>query len=281
MAHLDENTKKVRKRIMDQVLAEGTCPRITEISNEFSFSRDKLDQILLDLEAAVCVAVQNEAHAGLEYFQEEKVEESLPELGEIFYARPFAAFKNHYPIWVEGDQKWYGECAVEVCGVSAMFPGKEVIVRSVCRQTKEPVELIGRDGILIDYSPKTLRVHIGFPIRYMPDDAVGWCDFNSFFSSEKAVEEWRKSHPEVKGITRDPVPISNFVSIVGKGRLDYDYKFMVPISKVLFQAKKYGLTKPIPGLGLHAPDAFFMPTPHMIKEMRRKGYKNFIGVSWS
>jgi len=55
--------------------------------------------------------------------------------GEIFYARPFAAFRNHYPIWVDGQQKWWGECAVECCGLSAMFPGREVVVRSICRQT--------------------------------------------------------------------------------------------------------------------------------------------------
>lgn len=281
MAKLDEKAKRVRKMIMDQVLAEGTCPEVAEIARALSLSPDELARILKDLEAAICVAVQNKAHEGIEYFQEEKLAEPVPAVGEIFYARPFACFKNHYPIWVDGEQKWYGECAVEVCGVSAMFPGREVIVRSVCRQTKEPVELIGRDGELLDYSPKTLRVLLGIPLRYMPDDAVGWCDYNSFFSSEEAVEQWRKSHPEIKGITRDPVKISRFVSIVGKGRLNYDYQFKLPILKVLFQGKRYGLTKPLPGLGWHVFDPFWLPTLHMLKEMRRKGYRNFLGLSLS
>src|SRR4030042_1091140 len=168
MARLSETAKRVRQRIMDQVLADGTCPKGAEISRELSLSREELGRILKDLEAAICVAVQTDSNAHLESFQEEELLEAVPEPGEIFYARPFAAFRNHYPVWVNGEQKWYGECAVEACGVSAMFPGREVIVRSVCRQTQEPVELIGRDGILLDYSPKSLRLHIGFPLKCIP-----------------------------------------------------------------------------------------------------------------
>jgi hypothetical protein len=262
---------------MDQVLAEGIVPKRAELAREHSLSLDELDLILKDLEAGIVVAVQNQAHEGLEYFQEEKLSEPAPALGEIFYARPFASFKNHYLVAVAGEQKWYGECAVEVCGISAMFPGKEVVVRSVCRQSKEPVELVGKDGVLLDYTPKTLRVHLGIPLRFMADDAVGWCDYNSFFSSEAAVQEWRKAHPEIKGITRDPVTTSNFVSLVGKGRLDYNYQFRLPILRVLFTGKKYGFTKPMPGLGWHVPDRFWMPTWHTLMEARRKGYKNLIG----
>jgi len=279
MPALYEEAKQVRKMIMDQVLADGTVPKTAEISEAFSVTGEELARILKDLEAAIVVAVQNPAHAGIEYFQEEKLEEPVPEVGEIFYARPFASFNNHYKVEVDGQQKWYGECAVEVCGISAMFPGKEVKVKSVCRYTKEPVELIGKDGVLLDYSPKTLRVHIGIPLRYMPDDAVGWCDFNSFFSSEEAVKKWNKKHPNIKGVTRDPETVANFVSLVGKGRLDYDYQFKFPILRYLFQGKKYGFTKPLPGVGIPVPDPFWIPTLHTLSEAKRKGYKPFIGVS--
>jgi|YNPNPStandDraft_1061719.scaffolds.fasta_scaffold12582_2 hypothetical protein len=279
MARLSERAKMVRKAVMDQVLAQGTCPKTQEISDRLSIPRAELASIFKDLEAALCIAVQNETHVGLTHFQDEQLAEPLPELGEIFFARPFAAFKNHYEVWVDGEQKWWGECAVECCGISAMFPAREVIVRSVCRYSKEPVELVGRDGTLIDYSPKTLRVHFGFPVRFMPDDAIGWCDYNSYFISEEAVAEWRKTHPEVRGVTRDPVTVSRFVSIVGKGRLQYDYRFTVPVVRLLVQGKKYGLTRALPVVGVHVPDPFFMPTPRMVGQMRRKGYKNFVGFS--
>ncbi len=281
MAQLYEKAKQVRKTIMDQVLSEGTAPAVAEISKKHSLSAEEIDSIFKDLEAAVCIAVQDENHAGQTTFQDEPVEQGLPPLGEVFYARPFSNFKNHYPVSVDGEQKWYGECAVECCGISAMFPGKEVVVQSVCRQTKEPVELVGRDGALLDFSPKTLRVHFGFPMSRIPDDILGWCDFNSFFSSEDAVKEWRKTHPHIKGATRDPETVSHIVEIVGKGRLDYDYQLELPLVTMLTKMKRLGMTKPIPLLGVHVPDPFFMFTPHVFTEWKRKGYKNFIRFSLS
>ena len=37
----------------------------------------------------------------------------------------------------------------KACSISAQFPGKDVIVRSVCRQTRQPVEVIERDGTVL------------------------------------------------------------------------------------------------------------------------------------
>jgi len=137
MAVFTETEKSIRKMIMDQILAEGTCPTNAQLAQAHSLSTDELVIVYRNLEAGICVAVQNKQHENMKYFQGEKLSVPPPELGEIFYARPFATFKNHYPVWVDADQKWYGECAVEVCGISMMFPGKEVAVRSICRQTGE------------------------------------------------------------------------------------------------------------------------------------------------
>ena len=126
-----------------------------------------------------------------------------------------------------------------------MFPGAEVIVRSHCRQTKEPVELLGRDGILLDYSPRTLRVQFGRPVREFAADVVGWCDYNSFFASEEAAKEWRLAHPHVKGITRDPRSVALAVTeTIGKGRLEYDYQPGVPVLKMVRHMHAYGFTRP-------------------------------------
>jgi len=281
MAVFTEIEKSIRKMIMDQVLEEGTCPTNAQLSQAHSLSSDELAVVYRNLEAGICVAVQNKQHENIKSFQGEKLSVPPPELGEIFYARPFATFKNHYPVWVDGDQKWYAECAVEVCGISMMFPGKEVAVRSVCRQTKEPVEIVGRDGKLLHYSPKTLRVHIGFPIRCFPDDAIGWCDYNSFFSSEEAATEWKKAHPRInRGITLAPETTANFiVNLLGKGRLNYDYQPRLPVLSTLFKAHRYGFTTSKPILKYFWPDPFWLPTPHMFSGMKQKGYKNYIRFS--
>ncbi len=279
MAELTGSDRQVRTRIMDQVLSEGTAPTREELCRELDLSEQKLSEVLLDLEAAACVACQNETHASLEQFQGEPVAQPLPAAGEIFYARPFAAFQNHYPVSVDGEQKWYAECAVEACAVSAMFPGTEVIVRSHCRQTKQPVELLGRDGVLLDYSPRTLRVHLGYPVRAFPANVVGWCDYNSFFASEEAAQEWRRTRPHIKGITREPRTLARVVTeTIGKGRLEYNYQPEVPVLKMLCHMHRYGFTRRT-RVGLPVPDPFWLPTPKLVRDWKREGMKNFFRFS--
>lgn len=280
MPRFTEKEKEVRRSIMDPVLAGHQCPPLEEIARENSMSISELDDVLGNLEASVCVARQNTSHAGREHFQDHKLDGSAPELGEIFFARPFATFANHYPVTVEGKQKWYGECAVEVCAISNMFPGKQVVVDSICRQTGEPVELVLKDGEVLHYSPPTLRVHVGHPLSRFFDDVIGWCDYNSFFGSEEAVEEWRLSHPGVTGITRSPEEIARLVGNVIGCRLPYDYQLTFPIFKTLFNLRSYGLTRPMDLLGgLPMLDPFWLPTPHTVIEMRRKGYGMYIRFS--
>jgi hypothetical protein len=279
MAELPENARRVRKRIMDQVLRDGTTPAIAELSRDLSLPAAELSSNLRDLEAAICIARQDQAHAGLTQFQDEPLEHEQPAVGEIVYARPFAAFKNHYQVWVDGQQKWYAECAVEACAISAQFPGTEVILRSVCRQTKEPVELVGRDGALLDYSPRTLRVHLGYPLRTMPTRVVGWCDYNSFFASEDAAHQWQKAHPEVHGITRSPVEMGRMIAeLIGNGRLEYSYQVHVPLLTVLLHLGRYGFTKKTRA-GLPVLDPFWLPTPGMVRQWKQQGWKSFFRFS--
>ena len=279
MADLSEGAKHVRKRIMDQMWREGTVPSVAELTRELALSKEELAGSLRDLEASLCVAVQDRAHVGLKEFQEEPVEQELPALGEIFYARPFAAFKNHYRVSVDGEQKWYAECAVEACPISAQFPGAEVVVRSVCRQTKQPIELVGRDGVLLDYSPRSLQVHLGYPLRAIPAGMVAWCDYNSFFASEDASRQWRKAHPDVKGITTRPEAMARLITeTLGKGRLEDSYQPGVPILKLLFHMHRYGLTRAT-RLGLPVPNPFWLPTPKMVRDWRRLGWKSYFRFS--
>ena len=241
---------------------------------------EEMQKVSRDLEAGIVIAVQRKSHAGITHFQEEKLEAAVPEIGEIFYARPFATFKNTFRITVEGKQKWFGECAVECCGgVSLMFPGKEVVVETVCRQTKKPITIIMKDGNMLSYEPKTTRVHLGYPARTLPDRILSWCDYNSFFSSQEAVNEWRKKSPNVRGVTRDPVTVSHLAKLLTGGRLNYDYQCKIPILPMLMNMKKIGFTKPLPLIGLHVPDPFFMLTPGMFKKWHKNGLGPYVKFS--
>ena len=277
MAELYPTAKNIRKSILDLMLNEGVCPSTQDLIKMHGLAPEKLKKVFRDLEAGIVIAVQRKSHAGITHFQEEKLDTAVPEIGEIFYARPFATFKNQFKITVEGKQKWFGECAVECCGgVSLIFPGKEVVVESVCRQTKKPITLIMKDGNMLDYEPKTMRVHLGYPVKTLADRILSWCDYNSFFSSEEAVNEWRKNNPSVHGVTRDPVMVSHIAKLFAGGRLNYDYQFKVPILPLLINIKKLGLTKPLPLIGLHVPDPFFMLTPGLFRKWRENGLGPYV-----
>src|SRR5271166_2405492 len=103
MAELSERARQVRKNIMDRTRGEGVVPTTAALCRELGLSPETLAEELKNLEAAASVARQDSAHAGLTRFQDETLDEPLPPLGEIMYARPFAAFKNHYPVWVDGE----------------------------------------------------------------------------------------------------------------------------------------------------------------------------------
>ena len=139
--------------------------------------------------------------------------------------------------------------------------------------------LKGKDGVLLEYKPETRRVHFGYPIRDLPRDTTDWRRYNSFFSSEKAVTQWRLSHPMIKGITRDPITVASLVGLLNKYRLKEYYSPKIPIPKLLLQPGKYGLTRKLECRKIKLPDLFFIPTCQMFVQLRQKGYKNFFGIS--
>ncbi|AMW22302.1 organomercurial lyase [Mycobacteroides chelonae] len=276
MAILTDEARALRGRIMAQVLTDGTAPTVAQLRSEFALSDGEVALLLRALEGAICVARQDQEHADSETFQDEVLSAPQPPLGELVYARPFATFTNHYAITVDGQQKWFAECAVEACAISGQFPGAKVIVDSVCRQTKQPVRLVGRDGLLVDFSPKTLRVHLGYPVREMPHRVVGWCDYNSFFASEDAVNQWRAEHPGIAGVTRSPAEMARLISgSIARGRHDYSYQPSLPLLTMARQMRQMGLTRAT-RLGFHVPDPFWLPTPKMLSSWRRNGLGNFI-----
>ncbi|WP_405136626.1 alkylmercury lyase family protein [Nocardia sp. NBC_01388] len=276
MAELSGNARAIRHEIMTQIWNTGTAPAIAQLRERFPVTDDEFTADMRALEGAICVAVQDEEHAGSPTFQDEPYPQ--PPLGELVYARPFATFPNHYRITADGEQRWFAECAVEACAISGQFPGSEVVVESVCRHTGQPVRLVGRDGMLVDYEPKTLRVHLGYPVREMGARVVGWCDYNSFFASEEAADQWRRQHPEIHGITRAPEQMANIITeMLGIGRLDYDYQPVFPLLTITRNLRRFGIF----GRSLESfprPERFWLPTPGLLRTMKRAGRGSFFRV---
>ncbi|GAB0106835.1 hypothetical protein JMUB6875_58250 [Nocardia sp. JMUB6875] len=115
MAELSARARTLRQRIMSQARSVGTAPSIRELRTEFGLTEAELGGALRDLEGAICVALQDDEHANSLVFQDEPLPSPQPPRGEIVYARPFAAFPNHFRVTVDGAQRWFAECAVEAC----------------------------------------------------------------------------------------------------------------------------------------------------------------------
>ncbi|MCD6571128.1 MAG: hypothetical protein J7L53_10540 [Deltaproteobacteria bacterium] len=201
VSKFSDTTKQVKRIIYSSILDTGFAPKVADIAKELDISKEIVLDSLHDLEGGIIIAMQNEQHTNIKEFMGQKLPDDcvLPNVGEIFYARPFANFKNHHRIYVDGEQKWYGECPVECATISYFFPGKEVAVRSVSHLTSEPIEIIGKDSQLLDYTPKSLRIYWGRPFgqwlstKGHEADFIFPCDGNYFFSDEETLPGMEKS----------------------------------------------------------------------------------------
>jgi len=89
---------------------------------------------------------------------------------------PFSNVPTHHLIEVNGEQKWYGQCGLEVLAATWMFPKMEVKITSRCVHCAEPVTVIMRDGEVLERDPVTAVGHMNAPFS-----AAGWDTRASFY----------------------------------------------------------------------------------------------------
>jgi len=279
-----DTAKQIKRTIYESVLLTGFAPKVSDISNEFELSKQMIDGILHDLEGGIIIALQNKEHANIHEFMGQKLPDGciLPEVGEIFYARPFANFKNHHQIYVDGEQKWYGECPVECMTISYFFPDKDVIVKSIAHDSNETVEIIGRNGRLLDYSPKSLRVFWGRPFGdwIKADgkdvDFIFPCDTNYFFSSEKSFQEWKKNNPKTRGQIFTPDAINRLLRMFNYGHERFDYQYHIPLLRFFLGLIGTSVIKV--KMFIPFPNPFFLSIIKLARNARKAGYKFFLDV---
>jgi hypothetical protein len=279
-----DTTKQIKRRIYEWVLDTGRAPRVAELVQDLRLPEETIRKSLHDLEGGIIIALQNRQHLNIQKFMGQKLPEDcvLPEMGEIFYARPFANFKNHHRIYVDGEQKWYGECPVEMTTVSYFFPGKVVRLESVCHQTGKTVSMSGKDGQLLNHEPKSLRIYWGKPFGQWLNtkghevDFICPCDMNYFFSSEEAYDEWRKKNPDEPGQLFTPVQLNHLLRNFNYGHERFDFQYHIPLLRLLSALITAGLFKwkmlvPIPNL-------FFLSSIKFVRDLRRLKYKLFVDI---
>ncbi|MEA3221766.1 MAG: organomercurial lyase [Thermodesulfobacteriota bacterium] len=281
-----DTTKQIKRIIYSSILDTGFAPKVADIAQKLNISEEVTRASLHDLEGGIIIAMQNEQHADIKEFMGQKLPDDcvLPEVGEIYYARPFANFKNHHHIIVDGEQKWYGECPIECSTISYFFPGKEVVIRSVSHYTNEPIEIISKDGQLLDYTPKGLSIHWGRPFgqwlgtKGHETDFIFPCDQNYFFSTRDAHEEWEKSNPKEAGQGQlfHIIEINHLLRMFNYGHERFDFQYHLPLIRFALAAISTGVTRikmftPIPNL-------FFLSIVKLVRDVHKYGYKLFLDV---
>ncbi|MDY6974164.1 MAG: organomercurial lyase [Thermodesulfobacteriota bacterium] len=279
-----DTTKQIKRFIFESVLSTGYAPKVQEIVEYFNLSEQEVRDSLHDLQGGIIVALQNEQHANIDKFMGQKLPKDavLPKVGEIFYARPFANFKNHHRVFVGEEQRWYGECPIECMTISYFFPGQEVIVRSIAHDTGEAIEIIGKDGELLDYTPKSLHLYWGTPFsswlstKGYEGDLIFPCDKNYFFSSEENYNKWRKAQTGEKGQIFTPVMINHLLRMFNYGHERFDYQYHFPLLKFILASYTIGVYKI--KMGIPIPNPFFLSIIKLIADLRKYGYKSFLDV---
>jgi hypothetical protein len=141
--------------------------------------------------------------------QHEAVDHSLfcwfaPETDYISSWAPFSNIPNHHRITIGGEQKWFGQCGVEVLCAPRMFPGKEATIETRCPTTGTPITVRIKDGEILDLAPSTAVVLINHPFDRITTpfnegevSAAYACNDMHIFRSDEDGRDWSRFDSEV------------------------------------------------------------------------------------
>jgi hypothetical protein len=137
---------------------------------------------------------------------------------------PLSSIPTHCRIAVDGVARWYAICAVEALAVSWLFPGQTVTITSPCLDCNGPVQIVMRDGLLLDVTPDTAVVHTNIPAARWSEDWAYGCNLINYFRSAEHVHAWDRFDPTSdEGI----MDVAAWVRILDgaycRDRLDVDY----------------------------------------------------------
>lgn len=138
--------------ILQTIVARGQAPHYTEIAQEFAVTPDEGKQMLHDLMAA---GLPNWLH---------------PSTDLIASFAPFNNLPTHYRVTVDGEQKWFAQCALEATAISWLFPGKTLEISAPCLATGEALHFAMRDGVIEREAPVGLCLYFNIPFRKWRDN---------------------------------------------------------------------------------------------------------------
>ena len=133
--------------IMRRMVETGQAPHFTEIATDLGVSMEKGR---LALHALIDIGLGGWLYPGTDL---------------IVSMAPFHSLPNQYRITIDGQQKWFAQCAFESPAVCWLFPGKTIHLEAPCLDCGEPIRVDFKDGEVLNSDPEGLIGHVSVPLR--------------------------------------------------------------------------------------------------------------------
>lgn len=138
--------------IMRSFVESGRAPHYSELARAMAISPDEARSLLHEL---IALRLPDWLVPGTD-------------LIESF--APFSNVPNNYRVSVNGDQRWFAQCGLEVLALGHLFPGRTVTVAATCLDCGDPIEVRLRDATFAAFEPATLVGHSNVPVAaWYPD----------------------------------------------------------------------------------------------------------------
>jgi hypothetical protein len=118
--------------------------------------------------------------------------------GEITVVYPYSAAPTRHRVILPSGASFYCMCAVDALGTHFMLR-KSTVVESVCPQRGLPIRIRLDDGVVSSLEPPEVVVWRTPRRPGEAHDATTCCRGTNFFSSRRAVDEWRRAQGGAEG----------------------------------------------------------------------------------
>jgi hypothetical protein len=132
--------------IMKRMVETGQAPFYTELASSLGLAVEEGRKTLHDLFSS--------GIAGWLY----------PRTDHIVSFAPFNNLPTQYRITIDGRQKWFGQSGFESLAVCWLFPGKTVTVDFPCLDCGEPLQVVLRDGQVLNEEALGYTAYVTVPV---------------------------------------------------------------------------------------------------------------------
>lgn len=171
---------QLRKSIFDHCRAQGCPPSVEALMNEFRLDRSAIEAALDRLDEA--------HHLKL-----------VPGTHRVLMAFPFSAIATPYEVWVDGQTRYFANCAWDALAFYPMLRSA-IEIRSYCFHCGQPVRFQVRDGPSVAASRPPPVVYLGLRAAEWWKNIVTTCaNTMVFFATSEHLAQWRAEHPDASG----------------------------------------------------------------------------------